>query len=280
MDLRKRCLIGLVMIWFLFILYTFLTQKSSNLYHKEIHETKETNNLSSTNWTILMTVNDAYFDFFQNWFHFYQKLQLKYPLIVIAEDDVVFLKLIQLNGNTVFTLVRSWRTSHRSAVVYGSKGFNELASGRPTYILKYLEKGTNILYADTDSVWLHDPVPYFLGKYDMWMQLDSPRKFCTGLMAIKSNNESFTLMRLWEASLKERLDIDQTAFNKVYRNSSIHLKPLDRNLFPSGNLYFDQFSDAKRKNVIIVHNNYIVGHEKKLKRFEKFKLWFSDLKAN
>ncbi|XP_060603232.1 uncharacterized protein LOC132756233 [Ruditapes philippinarum] len=272
----KRCLIGLVVILFLFVLYTFLKQKSSNSCQKEIYETKERDNFRNKNWTILMTVNDAYFDFFQNWIHFYQKLQTKYPLIVIAEDDVVFLKLRQLNGNSLFTLVRSLRTSHRSAVVYGSKGFNELASGRPTYILKYLERGTNILYADTDSVWLHDPVPYFQGQYDMWMQLDSPRNLCTGLMAIKSNNESIKLMRLWEASLKERLDIDQTAFNKVYRNSTIHLKPLDRSLFPSGNLYFDQFSDAKRKNVIIVHNNYIKGHEKKLQRFENFKLWFSN----
>ncbi|XP_060603234.1 uncharacterized protein LOC132756235 [Ruditapes philippinarum] len=193
-----------------------------------------------------MTVNDGYFDFFQNWIHFYNKLQLNFPLIVIAEDDDVFLKLHQLNAQSVFTLVRSWRNSLRSAVVYGSKEFNELASGRPTYILTYLETGTNILYTDTDSVWLQDPFPYFQGPFDMWMQVDGPGNLCTGLMAIKSNNESIKLMRLWEAALKKRLDIDQTVFNQVFTNSTIHLKPLDRNLFPSGNLYFDQFTDTKR----------------------------------
>jgi hypothetical protein len=71
----------------------------------------------------------------------------------------------------------------------------ELASGRPTYILRYIEKGTNILYADTDSVWLHDPDPFFQGHYDMWMQLDGPGNLCTVLMAIKSNNESIKLMK-------------------------------------------------------------------------------------
>ncbi|XP_060603233.1 uncharacterized protein LOC132756234 [Ruditapes philippinarum] len=183
-----------------------------------------------------MTVNDGYFDFFQNWIHFYNKLQLNFPLIVIAEDDDVFLKLHQLNTQSVFTLVRSWRNTLRSAVVYGSKEFNELASGRPTYILTYLETGTNILYADTDSVWLHDPFPYFQGTFDMWMQVDGPGNLCTGLIAIKSNNESIKLMRLWEAALKKRLDIGQTVFNQVFTNSTIHLKPLDRNLFPSGNI--------------------------------------------
>jgi hypothetical protein len=76
--------------------------------------------------------------------------------------------------------------------------------------------------------------------------------------------------------VKSRLDIDQVAFNKVYKNSTIHLKPLDRNLFPSGNLYFGKFNDDKRKNVVIVHNNYVKGHDSKLERFKILELWFSN----
>jgi hypothetical protein len=241
-----------------------------------MYEKDKSEKFVNKNWTILMTVNNAYLDFFQNWIHFYNKLQVNYPMIITAEDDVVFLRLRQINGKPRFTPVRSWRISLGSAVAYKSKGFKELASGRPTYILRYLEKGTNILYADTDSVWLHDPAPFFKGQYDMWMQVDSPGNLCTGLMAIKSNNVSIELMKKWEASLKKRLAVNQPAFNKVHRNSTIHLKPLDRNLFPSGNLYFGKFNDDKRKNVVIVHNNYKIGHDSKLERFKSFKLWFSN----
>ncbi|XP_053391832.1 uncharacterized protein LOC128554592, partial [Mercenaria mercenaria] len=165
-------------------------------------------------WTILVTVNDGYFYFFQNWLHFYRKLHLPYRLIAIAEDDIVFFKLQQLGGN-LLTLVRSGRNSLSEAVIYGSKAFSELASGRPTYILKYLQNGVNIVNADLDAVWLQNPFPYFNGSFDMWIQSDGPKNLCTGLMAIKSNNKTIRLMQNWQVSLNKHLQIDQTAFNEV-----------------------------------------------------------------
>ncbi|XP_045165448.2 uncharacterized protein LOC123529260 [Mercenaria mercenaria] len=225
-------------------------------------------------WTILVTVNDGYFDFFQNWLHFYRKLHLNYRLIVIAEDDIVFFKLQQLDGNLI-TLEKSRRNSSREAVVYGSEAFSELASARPTYILKYLQNRVNIVYADIDAVWLRNPFPYFNGSFDMWMQSDGPKSLCTGLMAIKSSNDTIKLMLEWEASLKKHLQIDQSAFNKVVKYSKARLKTLDTNLFPSGRLYFKEFKDNQRSNVVIVHNNFIKGHPAKLQRFKTYKLWYS-----
>ncbi|XP_060551281.1 uncharacterized protein LOC132712862 [Ruditapes philippinarum] len=228
------------------------------------------------NWTILMSVNNGYFDFFQNWMHFYKKLDLKRSLRVIAEDDEVFLKLQQLNTSSFFNVERSWRNPPRSVVVYGSKGFSELASGRPSYILKYLQKGENLLYADADSVWLRDPFPFFTGDFDMWMQVDkTPSNMCTGLIAVKSNNKTMQLMKTWETSLQKHLEIDQTAFNKIYKTSTVHLKQLDTKRFPSGQLYFERFNKSLQEEVVIVHNNFIIGHEPKLKRFVKHKLWFT-----
>ena len=229
------------------------------------------------NWIILMTVNDGYFDFFQNWLHFYQKLNLKYPLIVVAEDRIVFYKLKQLNASLFTKIQRGLNDSRGAAVKYGSKGFDELTSLRPTYILQYLKKGINVLYADTDSVWLLDPFPFFTGNYDIWMQVDSlPDNMCTGLIAIKSNNSTVNFTKTWESSLQRHLEFDQTAFNNVFKNSSVHLKQLDRNRFPSGKMYFEQFNKSQHDNVVIVHNNYIIGHEAKLKRFVNYKLWFSN----
>ena len=228
------------------------------------------------NWTILMTVNDGYFDFFQNWIYFYNKLQIAYPVIVIAEDDIVFKKLEEKNGRPVYQLVRSWRISIHSAHAYGTREFKELASGRPSYILRYLENGTNILYADTDSVWLQNPFPFFNGTYDMWMQVDGqPDNLCTGFMAIKSNSKTIKLMKLWETSLKHRPDVIQPAFNRANKHSEVHIKQLDMRLFPPGQQFFREFSDVERNHVVVVHNNFIRGHDKKLARFKTFNLWFS-----
>ena len=41
------------------------------------------------NWTILLTVNNAYFDFFRNWYLAYLHLNISYPLVVVAEDELV-----------------------------------------------------------------------------------------------------------------------------------------------------------------------------------------------
>jgi hypothetical protein len=242
----------------------------------QVNKTQKARYLDSTNWTLLMSVNDGYFDFFQNWIYFYNKLNINYPIKVIAEDDDVFFKLQQLNGKPVFQLIRSWRHSSSWSVVYGTKGFNKLVSGRPSYILKYLEKGMNILYTDIDSVWLHDPFPFFNGTFDMWMPIDGPNSLCTGLMAIKSNNETIIVLRMWETILNSHLQVNQAAFNRAYKHSKLSLKILDIFLFPSGEFYFKKFSDIKRKHVIIVHNNFIEGHDMKLQRFKKFNFWFSN----
>ena len=247
---------------------------------RQVHRTREVLSMAyigpheKQHWTILMTVNDGYFDFFQNWINFYNKLQLNNPIIVVAEDDLVFKKLQKQKGKPVFKLVRSWRISLNLPVMYMTKGFKKLVSVRPSYILKYLENGTNILYADTDSVWLQDPFPFFNGTYDMWMQVDGqPDNLCTGFMAIKSNSKTIKLMKLWETSLNQRLDINQPAFSRVYKDSNVVIKKLDTNLFPSGQQFFEEFSDVERNHVVVVHNNYINGHDKKLARFKKFNLW-------
>ena len=238
---------------------------------------KNTGEGGKDNWIILMTVNNGYFDFFLNWLHFYKKLNLKRPVIVMAEDYKVFLKLKELNVSSFVNVQRGLNDSRGAAVTFGSKGFDELTASRPTYILQYLEKGMNVLYADTDSVWLRDPFPFFTGNFDIWMQVDVlPDNMCTGFIALKSNNSTVNLTKRWKASLKRHLQFDQTAFNAVYKTSPVHLKQLDMNFFPSGLLYFEKFSKYQQENVVIVHNNFIRSHTKKLNRFIKYNLWFSN----
>ena len=229
----------------------------------------------NTSWIIILTVNDGYLDFLQNWIHFYEKLHLNYRVFVITEDDTAFLKLNNLKLDQAFTVIRSWKKSSSSAVKFESKQFMELTSARPSHIFTYLEKGLNVLYADIDSVWLQDPFPYFTGDFDMWIQLDG-NTYCTGLLGIRRSNDSIKLTKMWEASLKQKLNNDQTAFNLVCKEAKIKIKSLDTNLFPSGDLYFNKFDTSKRNSVAIVHNNYIIGHDKKLQRFKKHNLWFPE----
>ncbi|KAF2582256.1 hypothetical protein F2Q68_00002506 [Brassica cretica] len=60
--------------------------------------------------------------------------------------------------------------------------------------------------------------------------------------------------------------------------TAVDLYLLPQAAFPTGGLYFKNktwVKDTKGKHVII-HNNYIVGFEKKIKRFRDYGLWLVD----
>lgn len=65
----------------------------------------------------------------------------------------------------------------------------------------------------------------------------------------------------------------------VYNDDiQVDLYLLPQSAFPTGGLYFKNQSwvqETKGKHVII-HNNYITGFEKKIKRFREFDLWYVD----
>ncbi|XP_060593891.1 uncharacterized protein LOC132748327 [Ruditapes philippinarum] len=225
------------------------------------------------NWTILLTVNNAYFDFFQNWHLAYSKLNINYPIIIVAEDVLVYEKLKPFQSESV-TIEKSGHEDVKKSAAYGSKEFSKLVSQRPTHILRHLTKGVNILYSDIDMVWLKNPFPYFKGDFDMWIELDSINNYCTGLMAIKSNKNCLRLIKTWQNSLQLKQEIDQTAFNKVVNKAPINISILDNRIFPTGQQYFGTLTDKQRALAIVVHNNWIVGQTAKLERFKKYKLWF------
>ncbi|XP_045202341.2 uncharacterized protein LOC123555817 [Mercenaria mercenaria] len=208
------------------------------------------------NWTILLTVNNAYFDFFRNWFWAYRQLDITYSIVIIAEDEFVYRKLREFKSETV-TLTRSGHASVHESASFGSAAFSTLVSARPSHILNYLKMGINVLYSDIDMVWMQNPFPYFTGDFDMWMELDNVNKdnYCTGLMAIKSNKNNIRLIEGWEKSLQETLQIDQIAFNKVVKHATIRLSILDSNKFPNGFLYFEKFTEEERNLAVILRND-------------------------
>ena len=44
-------------------------------------------------------------------------------------------------------------------------------------------------------------------------------------------------------------------------------------LFPNGKQYFETMDKNKKQAVVVVHNNYIIGHDAKKKRFQDNGLW-------
>ena len=227
------------------------------------------------NWIILMTVNTGYIDFYKNWFWYFQRHQLPVPVIVVAEDETGYKKLSELyNNNKVsVTIERSESNNTEStAADFNSKQFNNLVGKRPTHILRHLKLGNNVLYCDTDSVWLRNPFPHLVGEVDIWTQMDG-RSHCTGFLAIKCNNRTLQFIESWKKRMVKLTYTNlQMGFMRLNR-STVRIKGQKSELFPAGNQYFRELNDAKYANTVVVHNNFIIGHDRKLERFKNFSLW-------
>ncbi|XP_052818446.1 uncharacterized protein LOC128244484 [Mya arenaria] len=236
----------------------------------------------SRDWTILMTVNNGYLDFFRNWLWHFKKLNLSTSLIVVAQDDLIHKELMNSDVSILgeMTVERSVHVSINSSVNFQTQQFNMLVGKRPQHILDYLERGKNILYIDTDTVWLQAPFQYFTGDYDLWVQLDQGVSYCTGFMAVRTGANTIELIRAWRdrmIDLQNRMD-DQNGFNGMVHNheSKVRIKGLDTKRFPDESQYFSNYNDKQREDAVVVHNNCIIGHASKLERFKHMKLWYED----
>ena len=224
----------------------------------------------TTTWTILLTVNDGFYDFFQNWWAHFDRLDMPQKVVVVAEDDVVYAKL---KSNSRITVERS-QLSQTAAHDYNGKEYKQMVSTRAQHILRHLRSGENVLYTDVDTVWRRDPTNYLNQSADLVAQLDAPDYYCTGFMGFRSNARSIQLMERWDTELAKTTQVNQPIFNRVLRHiDGLQHIALSDALFPNGKQYFETMGKNKKQAVVVVHNNYIIGHDAKKKRFQDNGLW-------
>jgi len=299
----------------------------------------------SLNWTVLVTVNIGFYDFFLNWAAHFDRIEglRGIEVIVVAEDDKVFEKLrddptipstfrfersrLELeekptneNNNGIAQTKDKTKSKGKTqntgsnenerkdtdkALDYQSPNYLKMVSTRADVIAKKLELGLNVLYSDMDTVWLSDPMPHIHaafqsahgngnGGVDLVAQLDElpggedPTKvlyYCTGFMAIRSTPASLQLMKAWDQALQTP-QLNQPVFNdllkKAAKRGRLRHAPLPMDRFPHGGRYFTEinyknFTSHRNKAcnnmTVVVHNNYIVGHENKRQRFQQYGLW-------
>ncbi|CAN6969728.1 unnamed protein product [Brassica rapa subsp. trilocularis] len=107
---------------------------------------------------------------------------------------------------------------------------------------------------------------------------------CSCMIFLRPTNGAKLLMKKWNKELQDGTKAyegnDQPAFNWALNKtaSQVDLYLLSQAAFPTGGLYFQNATwveETKGKHVII-HNNYIIGYENKMKRFHDFGLWLVD----
>jgi uncharacterized protein (TIGR01627 family) len=250
---------------------------------------------SKFSWIVLVEVSDGYYDFFLNWLSFYEKLDISgtLDLVVIAEDDVVKEKIerdiVPEKPKINIRVQRGGVSVNTNALDFATQDYYAMVSARPTHIMQQLEEGYNVIYADIDAVWRSNPLPFMvpvLYRKDAMLQVEYNECYwnqkikpcyCTGLIILQSNKRTIQLMLDWQKALAAKPKLNQPAFNDILfqtqKKTGIRHAPLPRWAFPNGKDYYQKFNDAQRAKAVVVHNNFMVGHDKKRDHFITEGLW-------
>ncbi|GAA0157022.1 transferase [Lithospermum erythrorhizon] len=252
---------------------------------------------------IICAVSEAYFPFLNNWLISIVRQKHHEKVLVIAEDYGTLFKVnAKWPGHAVLIPpVLDSQASHK----FGSMGFFNFTSRRPRHLLQILELGYNVMYNDVDMVWLADPFPYLEGNHDIYFtddmtavkplnhshDLPPPGKkgrpyICSCMIFLRPTNGAKLVMKKWIEELQDqpwsraKKANDQPAFNFALMRTEqqVDMYLLPQAAFPTGGLYFKNKTWVKETKGmhVIIHNNYIIGFEKKIKRFHDYKLWLVD----
>lgn len=169
---------------------------------------------------------------------------------------------------------------------FWDNGFDKICYIKFLIIYKVIKLGYNCFYTDGDTFYMKNPINYIKNTKnidaDCWIQNDTLQEnnygnVCAGFMYVISNDITKQYFECEsEESIKKYKDsgleapYDQSYFNK-YIKSYINLQLFPLNLFPNGN-YFYRNSNIIKNNLIMVHFNWVVGHDKKDK-MKTYNMW-------
>ncbi|KAH1106989.1 hypothetical protein J1N35_010757 [Gossypium stocksii] len=304
--LSLMVILGVFVPWSGMPVATFSNSKkaSSSLSKWRDYTLAEAASFVAKNGTLIVcAVSQPYLPFLNNWLISITRQKHQEKVLVIAEDYATLYKVNEKwPGHAVLVppAIDS-QTAHK----FGSQGFFNFTSRRPQHLLKILELGYNVMYNDVDMVWLRDPFPYLEGNHDIYFtddmaavkalnhshDLPPPGKkgrtyICSCMIFLRPKDGAKLVMKKWIEELqaqpwsKAKKANDQPAFNWALNKTAglVDLYLLPQAAFPTGGLYFkNQTWVQQTKGMhVIIHNNYITGFEKKIKRFQDYGLWLVD----
>ncbi|KAL1546376.1 UDP-D-xylose:L-fucose alpha-1,3-D-xylosyltransferase mgp4 [Salvia divinorum] len=281
----------------------FFTSRSSDSKWRSYTLSEAVSYVAKNNSLIVCAVSEAYLSFLNNWLISIARQKHHDKVLVIAEDYATLFKVNERWPGHAVLVPPALEAA--AAHKFGSQGFFNFTARRPQHLLQILELGYNVMYNDVDMVWLEDPFPYLEGKHDVYFMddmayvkplnhshdLPPPGKkgrtyICSCLIYLRPTVGAKLLMKKWIEELQDqpwsraKKANDQPAFNWALNKTAgqVNVYLLPQKAFPTGGLYFRNKTWARETEGmhVIIHNNYIIGFEKKTKRFRDYGLWLVD----
>jgi hypothetical protein len=237
--------------------------------------------LIEDNKTIMFTItNGGYLDYTKNMLKSLNKYGLDRKMLIVCLDESSNQYFKDNNYFTLFLNLNLKEFSH-----FGTENFSKCCYVKLMIIYKIISMNYNAFYTDGDIYFMKNPIEELVKlkeeSNDMLIQNDGIRdddysNLCAGFLYVKTNDvtkkyfniENTEFIAAYNQCMKH--NNDQTYINtciKPYLNTKLF--PLNK--FPNGN-YFYNFSDKIMDSIVMVHFNWVVGHEKK-ERMKKYNMW-------
>lgn len=180
-----------------------------------------------------------------------------------AYENLKEYKNAYLHIDQPITEYQDWTFSEES-------GFRNIVKNKWSIIKKIYQENKELCWVDTDIVFIENPIEYISGHEEILFQGDSPGStLCSGFMVFNESKECGEIINECASAVDadDQLIINEIIISKYSNNAAI----LSRDLFPNGYAYY---TEGKKENAVIVHNNFMVGVETKMQKFKEEKLWF------
>jgi hypothetical protein len=180
-----------------------------------------------------------------------------------AYENLKEYKNAYLHIDQPITEYQDWTFSEKS-------GFRNIVKNKWSIIKKIYQENKELCWVDTDIVFIENPIEYISGHEEILFQGDSPGStLCSGFMVFNESKECGEIINECASVVDadDQLIINEIIINKYSNNAAI----LSRDLFPNGYAYY---TEGKKENAVIVHNNFMVGVETKMQKFKEEKLWY------
>jgi hypothetical protein len=234
-------------------------------------------------------------------------------LLMLALDDESK-KHFDDDGRIATVLVprrRGAATYDGNAASFGSVGFVGICHEKAWLVAHLMRFGLHVLWTDSDIVWLDDarllvarqstalaampriesvapllPVAHARARIvrdadavDFVFQADDDG-LCAGFFLARASPRALRFMDSVLCYLNPVV-CDQMSMRRfvddTFDGSQLNVVVLDRTAFPNGTAFFDlKLPQRQSIQPCIIHNNCIIGHDSKVRRFVDFRLWFRD----
>ena len=230
---------------------------------------------------MIMMFTKGHIEEARNCIYTYKKSTNKNNILVFALDNETKIAMDKENISCYYN--KQFYNTGISDSKFGTNKFNIICYLKLLCIYSILKQKINVLWVDTDIVFFKNPFKYFkkinksiIIQNDSITDNNNKNNLCAGFMYYRFNKISILFLEncidyinsIYPKSLPAG---DQSVINHLKDLSNMDVLSIE--LFPNGKNYFDRNICDKNK-IYIIHNNWIVGLNNKIKRFKENGLWY------